>query len=259
MNLILKRPLALIDLETTGLSISNDRIVEISILKLMPDQSQDVLTMRINPEMSIPKQSTEIHKITDDDVKDAPTFAKVAKNLIQFIGNADLSGYNIYKFDLPVIMEEFLRAGVDFSMENRKVVDVQHIFHKMEKRDLSAAYMFYCNKEIVNQHSAEADIKATYEVLLAQVGKYDNIGKSIDELYDFTGRQLENMIDFAGRIVLDDKGVPVFNFGKYKGRSVYDIFEKDSAYYSWMMNGDFPLYTKKKLTELILRWKQKKA
>lgn len=259
MSLLLKRPMAFIDLETTGLSISADRIVEISIMKLMPDGSKDVLTILVNPEMPIPAQSTAIHGITDDDVKDSPSFSKIAKNLVQFIGNADLSGYNIYKFDLPIMMEEFLRTGVDFPMENRKVIDVQHIFHKMEKRDLAAAYKFYCDKEIVNQHHAEADILATYEVLLAQVKKYNEIGKTVEELYDFTGRQMETMLDFAGRFILDEKGNPIFNFGKYKGRSIFEIFEKDPAYYSWMMNGDFPLYTKKKLTELILKWKQQRG
>jgi len=259
MNLTLTRPLAFIDLETTGLNISTDRIVEISVLKLLPDGVKEVFTMVINPEIPIPKQASDIHGFKDEDVKDAPTFAKVGKNILQFIGNADLSGYNIVKFDLPLLVEEFLRVGIDFPIESRKVIDVQHIFHKMEKRDLAAAYKFYCNREIVNQHSAEADITATYEILLAQVDKYNNIGKNIDELYDFTGRQMETLVDLASRLVKDDKGIPVFNFGKYKGRSVFEIFEKDPSYYSWMMKGDFPLYTKKKLTELILKWKQEKA
>lgn len=255
MTIKITKPLVFIDLETTGLSISTDRIVEISILKMNPDQSTEIKTLRVNPEIPIPQESINIHGITDEDVKDEPSFAKVAKTIAQFIGNADISGYNVLKFDIPLLMEEFLRNNIDFNLDGRKIVDVQHIFHKKEKRDLAAAYKFYCNKEIVNQHSAEADIIATKEVLLAQIEKYDDLDNSIDALYDFTGKQSENNVDLAGRIIKDEKGNIVFNFGKYKGQIVTDIFQKDPAYYGWMMKNDFPLYTKKKLTELILTWK----
>lgn len=255
MGLNLKKTIAFIDLETTGLSISNDKIVEISILKLAPDNSVDTLTLRINPDIKISEESIAIHGITEEDVRDEPVFAKVAKNIVKFIGNADISGYNVLKFDLPLLMEEFLRVEVDFNLDNRKVVDVQHIFHKMERRDLKAAYKFYCNKVLENAHSAEADITATKEILLAQVEKYDELDNTVESLSDFTGNQIDNMVDLAGRIMKNEDGEEIFNFGKYKGRKVTDIFDKDPSYYGWMINNDFPLYTKKKLTELILKWK----
>ena len=258
MDLKLTKPLAFIDLEATGLNISKDRIVEIAIVKVLPNGSREKYIQRVNPKKEISEEAYNVHKIAQEELDDEPTFEKIAKTVANFLGNADLSGFNIMKFDLPMIMEEFLRANVEFSLENRKVIDVQHIFHKKEKRDLAAAYRFYCGSEIINQHSAEADVTATLEVLNAQLDKYDDLENNTESLFDFTGRQLENMVDLAGRIVKNSNGDEVFNFGKYKGKKVFDIFEKDSAYYGWMMKGDFPQYTKKKLTELILKWKQER-
>lgn len=255
MSLKLNRPLAFIDLETTGLNLSNDRIVEISILKLHPDQRKEIMTQRINPEILISAEATAIHGITNDDVKNEPSFAKVAGTFISFIANSDLSGYNIVKFDLPMLVEEFLRSNVDFSIEGRKVIDVMNIFRLMEKRDLGAAYKFYCNKEIENRHSAEGDIVATQEVLLAQIEKYEELTGTVDHLYEFTGKPLDSMVDMASRIVMNSKKEAVFNFGKYKDKTLYEIFEKDPSYYHWMLRGDFPLYTKKKMTEYLLKWK----
>lgn len=256
MILNLKRPLAFFDLETTGVNIASDRIVEISILKAMPDGSELVKTKRVNPEMPIPLASSLIHGIYDEDVKDAPTFKEIGNEIAQFLENTDLAGYNSNKFDIPVLMEEFLRAGVDFDIEKRKFVDVQNIFHQMEQRTLKAAYKFYCDKTLKNAHSAEADVKATYEVLLAQVERYEGVewedkggNKSIpvkndiDALHQFTN--LSRPVDFAGRIVYDENGIEVFSFGKHKGRSVGDVFKMEPSYYSWMMQGDFPLYTKR--------------
>jgi DNA polymerase III subunit epsilon len=255
MTLKLNRPLAFIDLETTGLNLANDRIVEISILKMHPDQRKEIMTQRINPEIMISAEATAIHHITNEDVKNEPTFAKVAGTLNNFIANSDLSGYNIVKFDLPLLVEEFLRCGVDFSVEGRKVIDVMNIFKIMEKRDLASAYKFYCDKEIENQHSAEADIIATQEVLMAQIVKYEELTGNVDQLYEFTGKPLDSMIDMASRIVMNNKKEPVFNFGKYKDKTLYEVFEKDPSYYHWMLRGDFPLYTKKKMTEYLLKWK----
>jgi DNA polymerase-3 subunit epsilon len=258
MPIKLTKPLALFDLETTGLNISTDRIIEIAILKLLPSGERESFVQRINPEIEISAESQEIHGISQDDVKDEPVFAKVAKNIVNFIGNADLSGYNVVKFDLPMLVEELLRANVDFSLEGRKVVDVQHIFHMKERRDLAAAFKFYCNKEIVNQHSAKADIEATEEVLQAQIDRYEDIGNTIDNIYEFTGRPLENMVDLAGRMIKNEGGEVVFNFGKHKSKKVFDIFEKDPAYYGWITKNDFPQHTKQKLTELMFKWKQMK-
>jgi DNA polymerase III subunit epsilon len=255
MTLKLNRPLAFIDLETTGLNLANDRIVEISILKLMPDQRKEIITQRLNPEMMISAEATSIHGISNEDVKNEPAFAKVAATLNTFIANSDLSGYNIVRFDLPLLVEEFLRSEVDFSMDGRKVIDVMSIFKLMEKRDLSAAYKFYCDKEIENKHSAEGDIIATQEVLMAQIEKYEQLTGTVDHLYEFTGKPLDSMIDMASRIVYNNKKEPVFNFGKYKDKTLYEIFEKDPSYYHWMLRGDFPLYTKKKMTEYLLKWK----
>jgi DNA polymerase III subunit epsilon len=255
MTLKLNRPLAFIDLETTGLNLANDRIVEISILKMHPDQRKEVMTQRINPGIPISAESISIHHITNEDVANEPSFAKVAGTLNNFIANSDLSGYNIVKFDLPLLMEEFLRAEVDFSVEGRKVIDVMNIYKIMEKRDLASAYKFYCNKEIENQHSAEADIIATQEVLMAQIEKYAELSANVDQLYEFTGKPLDSMVDMASRIVLNSKKEPVFNFGKYKDKTLYEVFEKDPSYYHWMLRGDFPLYTKKKMTEYLLKWK----
>ncbi|SMO68531.1 3'-5' exonuclease [Solitalea koreensis] len=264
MQLKLKRPLAFFDLETTGVNIASDRIVEISILKIMPDGSSEVKTKRVNPLIPIPIESSLIHGIYDEDVKDEASFKQIAKGLAQFLEHSDLAGYNSNKFDVPMLMEEFLRAGVDFDIEGRKLVDVQNIFHQMEQRTLKAAYKFYCNKSIENAHSAEADVKATYEVFLAQLEKYDGVefedksGKKyvpvvndVEALHKFT--YIRDVVDFAGRMVYDVKGRELFNFGKHKGKPVEDVFTTEPTYYDWMMNGDFPLYTKKKLTEIRLR------
>jgi len=256
MILNLKRPLAFFDLETTGVNVASDRIVEISILKAMPDGSEQVKTMRINPEMPIPLSSSLLHGVYDEDIKDAPTFKQVAQEIADFLEDTDLAGYNSNKFDIPVLMEEFLRAGINFDIENRKFVDVQNIFHQMEQRTLKAAYKFYCDRTLENAHSAEADVRATYEVLLAQVQRYDGVewedksgNKSIpvkndvDALHRFTN--LNRPVDFAGRIIYDENGVEVFSFGKHKGKSVVEVFKIEPSYYSWMMQGDFPLYTKR--------------
>lgn len=251
MNLILNKPIVFFDLETTGVNVAADRIVEISILKLHPDGKKEVKTRRVNPEMPIPKGSSEIHGIYDEDVKDEPTFKAIAKSLAQFIGNSDLAGFNSNKFDVPLLMEEFLRVGVDFDLKARKLVDVQNIFHKMEQRTLVAAYKFYCGKELENAHSAEADIKATYEVLESQVDKYDELENNIDFLAEFSTRN--KTADLMGRIIYNEDGIEVFNFGKHKNQPVAEIFEKEPSYYNWMMNGDFPRYTKKVLTEIKLR------
>ena len=251
MKLNLTRPLAFIDLETTGVNVASDRIVEISVLKVMPDHTEEVYTKRLNPGIPIPAGATKIHGISDEDVADAPKFAQLASELIRFIGNSDFGGYNSTKFDIPLLVEEFLRVGVDFDMKGRRFVDVQNIFHKMEQRTLSAAYKFYCDKEIVNAHSAEADIKATYEVLLAQLNKYQDLQNNVDHLHEFSSKT--NNVDLAGRIILNELGQEVFNFGKHKDKPVMDVFKTEPSYFDWMMKGDFPLYTKKVLTAIRLR------
>ncbi len=251
MKLNLKNPLAFFDLETTGVNVAQDRIVELSILKINPNQSTDSKTMRINPTIPIPAESTAIHGITDDDVKDAPTFKQVAKELAVFLKGCDLAGYNSNKFDIPLLIEEFLRADVDMDVKSRKFIDVQVIFHKKEQRTLSAAYQFYCEKSLENAHSAEADINATYEIFQAQLDRYPDLPNDMESLSKFSSHNTN--VDFVGRVVYDDKGRETFNFGKYKGQTVADVFKKDPSYYAWMMNSDFPLYTKKVITELKLR------
>jgi DNA polymerase-3 subunit epsilon len=250
MALQLSRPLVFIDLETTGTNIATDRIVEIAMVKILPDKSKLIKQKLINPQMPIPKGSSDIHGITDDKVKDAPVFKDVANELKQFIDNADLSGYNSNRFDIPLLMEEFLRAGITIDMNNRKMVDVQNIFHMMEKRTLSAAYKFYCDKELIDAHSAEADAAATWEILEAQLDRYGHLGNTVDSVLQFTGE--EKYVDFARRFVLEND-VEVFNFGKHKGRSVAEVLKAEPQYYDWMMKGDFPLHTKQKLTEILNR------
>ena len=250
MPLQLKRPLAFIDLETTGTNLSTDRIVEIAIIKVFPDGSRAVKQKIINPQIPIPKSSSDIHGITDDKVKDAPTFKQVANELKQFIDDADLSGYNSNRFDIPLLMEEFLRAGLDIDMTDRKMVDVQHIFHMMEKRTLGAAYKFYCEKELLDAHSAEADATATWEILEAQLIRYEHLGNSLETILQFTGE--EKFVDFARRFIMDND-VEIFNFGKHKGRPVSEVLKAEPQYYDWMMKGDFPLHTKQKLTEILNR------
>ena len=253
MKLNLKRPIVFFDLETTGVDTAKDRIVEVSMIKIMPDGEEIVRTRRINPQMHIPEQATAIHGITDDDVKDCPTFAQVAKSMAQFIDGCDFGGFNSNRFDLPMLVEEFLRAGVDVDFKNRKFIDVQNIFHKMEQRTLVAAYKFYCDKNLEEAHSAEADTRATYEVLMAQLDRYPELQNDVAALADFSERG--QTADFAGRIGYNDKQEEVFDFGKYKGRRVEDVFREEPSYYAWMMNGDFPLYTKKVITEIYLRLK----
>jgi DNA polymerase-3 subunit epsilon len=264
MELNLTKPIAIFDLESTGLKVAVDRIVEISIVKVMPGGDQKILTKKINPTIPIPAKTTEIHGISDEDVKDAPTFAELANELNQFLDNCDLAGYNSNKFDIPLLVEEFLRTNVDFELKGRRFIDVQNIFHKMEPRTLKAAYQFYCGSELVNNHSAEADALATYEILKSQLDKYkgvtikDKKGKvtepivnNMDALSKFSV-QFKNA-DLIGHIVFNEDNVEVFNFGKNKGKSVELVFEKEQSYYDWMMKGDFPLSTKKLITAIKLR------
>jgi len=263
-ELNLTRPIAFFDLETTGVNVASDRIVEISILKISPDGTKEIKTKRINPGMPIPPSSSEIHGIYDADVANEPTFKAIAKSLADFLKNCDLAGYNSNKFDIPVLAEEFLRAEIDFDVSNRRFVDVQNIFHQMEQRTLKAAYKFYCGKEIINAHSAQADIEATFEVFLAQLEKYKGVeftdkkgNKStpvvndIKALHDFTN--INKNADLAGRIIFNEQGVEVFNFGKHTAKPVEQVLKDEPSYYAWMMNGDFPLYTKKVLTDIKLR------
>ena len=250
MKLNLRRPIAFIDLETTGVNVSSDHIVEISVLKINPNGIEEWMISRINPEMPIPPKSTEIHGITDADVANAPKFREIAKNLATFLAGSDLAGFNAIKFDIPVLAEEFLRVNIDFNFLERKYVDVQVIFHKKEQRTLTAAYKFYCGKELENAHSSKADTQATYEVLQAQLDMYGDLENDVEKLADFSA--YNNLVDFAGRIIYDENGVEVFNFGKHKGKTVEEVFRDDPSYYSWMMNGDFPLYTKRILTKLKL-------
>ncbi len=251
MKLNLKNPIAFIDLETTGVNVAKDRIVEICIVKVMPNGNEEVKTYRVNPGMPIPPQSTEVHGITDADVANEPTFKEIGKTIAKYLEGCDLAGYNSNRFDFPLLAEEFLRNDIDFDMKKRKFVDVQTIFHKMEQRTLVAAYRFYCNKELEGAHGAEADTKATYEVLKAQLDKYPDLNNDIAELAEFSSQKRN--VDFAGFIVYDENGVETFNFGKNKGIAVEKVLETQPGYYSWIMNSDFPLYTKKVLTEIKLR------
>lgn len=251
MQLNLKNPIVFFDLETTGISIATDRIVEISILKINVDGSREERNHRVNPQMPIPAQSSAIHGITDKDVKDCPLFKEIARSIAAFIDKCDIGGFNSNKFDIPLLAEEFIRAGIDFDIKKRKFVDVQTIFHKMEKRTLEAAYKFYCNKSLENAHSAQADTLATYEVLLAQLDRYPELQNDIDFLADFSSHN--KSADLAARIVFNEKNEEVFNFGKYKGRKVAEVFDTDQGYYGWMMNGDFSQDTKKVITAIKLR------
>jgi DNA polymerase III subunit epsilon len=251
LELKLKRPIVFLDLETTGINVSTDRIVEISLLKISTKGKEQWMTSRVNPEMPIPPKVTAIHGISDSDVADAPKFREIAKNVALFMEGCDLAGYNAVKFDIPVLAEEFLRVNIDFNFAKRRYVDPQVIFYKKEQRTLSAAYQFYCRKDLEHAHSAEADTAATYEVLKAQLDRYADLENDIEKLALFSA--FNNNVDFAGRIIYDENGVEVFNFGRYKGRPVIEVFTEDPSYYSWMMNGDFPLYTKRVLTEIKLR------
>jgi DNA polymerase-3 subunit epsilon len=252
----LKKPLAFIDLETTGVNLGTDRILEIAIVKILTDGTRSVKRKLINPGIPIPKASSDIHGITDDMVKDAPLFKQVAQELKQMLDGCDFAGYNSNRFDIPLLMEEFLRAQVDFDMKNRKLLDVQNIFHKMEPRTLGAAYRFYCNKTLEGAHSAEVDATATYEILEAQIEKYPDLGNTVDAILKVIGE--DQVVDFARRFVMEN-GVEVFNFGKYKGRPVADVLKSEPQYYDWMMKGDFPQHTKQKLTEIYTRTMLKKS
>ena len=251
MELNLKKPIIFFDLETTGVNISHDRIIELSYIKVYPNGTEEEKSMRINPEMSIPAESTAIHHITDEDVADKPTFKQIAKELAKVFEGCDIAGYNSNRFDIPLLMEEFLRAGINIELSRQKFVDVQTIFHKMEQRTLSAAYKFYCNGDLENAHSANADTRATYEVLKAQLDRYPNLKNDVEFLSNFSS--FKKNVDLMGRIVYNEQGVEVFNFGKYKGVSVKEVFERrDPSYYAWMMNGDFALDTKRVITKIKL-------
>lgn len=263
MKLNLRNPLCFFDLETTGVNISQDRIIEIAVIKIMPNGEILRKNNVLNPTIPIPLESSAIHGIYNDDVKDKPTFKEVAKEYAKFFEGADLGGFNILKFDIPILVEEFLRHDVEFDFSRKKIIDAQKIFHLMEKRTLSAAYQFYCNKQIADAHTAEADTEATMEVLIAQVARYegrdvtDGLGKKIGEIKNdmeaLSKITSTALVDLAGRMVLNDKGEEIFNFGKHKNKSVTEIFKQEPSYYDWMMNGDFPLDTKRKLTEIKLR------
>ena len=256
MKLQLTRPLAFIDLETTGVNISTDRIVEIAIVKIGTDGTRQVKRKLINPQIPIPASSSAIHGITDDMVKEAPTFKQAANELKQFIDSCDLGGYNSNRFDIPMLLEEFLRIGMDFSIDGRKLVDVQKVFHMMEQRTLSAAYKFYCQKSLDGAHSAEVDAVATWEVLEAQVERYPQIGNTVESIVKFTGE--DDIVDFARRFVKEN-GIEIFNFGKHKGKPVVQVLKEEPQYYDWMMKGDFAMNTKQKLTEILNRTLVKKT
>jgi len=262
MKLNLKIPLCFFDLETTGVNVTQDRIVEIAVIKVMPNGEIIRKTNRVNPTIPIPAESSVIHGITNEDVADKPTFKELAKDYAKFFEGSDMAGFNILKFDVPVLVEEFLRAGVEFDYSRKKIIDAQKIFHMMEKRTLSAAFKFYCGKEMIDAHSAEADTQATMDVLLAQIARYDNqpvldglgntvgiIKNDMEELNKLTS---SDMVDLGGRMVKNEKGEPVFNFGKHKNKPVLTVLREEPSYYDWMMNGDFPLDTKRRLTELKL-------
>jgi DNA polymerase III subunit epsilon len=263
MNLNLKNTIAFFDLEATGINVSTDRIVEISIIKIHADGSEEVKTLKINPTIPIPLESSLIHGIYDKDVKDAPTFKQAAKELFDFFGTSDLAGFNVLKFDIPLLVEEFLRAGIDFDLDKRNLLDAQKIFHMMEKRNLSAAYKFYCGKTLENAHSAEADTRATYEIFKAQISKYE--GETAEDLLGNKVGVIENdmkkihdllnekMVDLAGRFVFNQDGEECFNFGKHKGKTIAQVLKEEPSYYDWMIRGEFPLDTKRKFTQARLK------
>jgi DNA polymerase-3 subunit epsilon len=256
MKLQLTRPIAFIDLETTGINITTDRIVEIAIVKILQDGEKQVKRKLINPLMPIPQSSSDIHGITDIMVKDAPSFKQVANEIKQFIEGCDLGGYNSNRFDIPILLEEFLRVGIDYTLEGKKLVDVQKVFHMMEQRTLGAAYKFYCQKTLEGAHGAEADATATWEVLEAQIERYPQIGVTVESIVKFTGE--DDLVDLARRFV-KDKGIEVFNFGKHKGKPVTQVLKEEPQYYDWMMKGDFPINTKQKLTEMFNKTLLKKG
>ena len=251
MKLNLKKPIAFFDLETTGISITHDRIVEIAVLKIHPNGLKETKTWLVNPTIPIPKEASDIHGIKDEDVADKPTFKEIAKKVDEFMSDCDLGGFNSNRFDIPLLVEELLRVDIDFKIPSRKFVDVQTIFHKMEQRNLTAAYKFYCGKSLENAHSAEADITATYEVLEAQIDRYEELQNDVNFLSEFSSHN--NNVEVAGRIIYNDKMVEVFNFGKYKCRPVEEVLKTDPGYYGWLLKGDFSLHTKKVMSEIRLR------
>lgn len=257
MNLKLKRPLVFFDLETTGVNIGTDRIVEISILKVHPNGNKESYTWLVNPEIEIPAEAIAVHGITNEKVVTEPTFKELAAKVSDLIADCDLAGFNSNRFDIPLLAEELMRAGIDFDMDNRKAVDVQVIYHKKEKRNLSAGYQFYCGKELEGAHSAEADTLATYEILNAQVEKYEDLESTVDALSEYSSHS--KRADFAGFILFNDNKQEIFSFGKYKGRLVEDVLKENPGYNSWIQNADFPLYTKKLLQKISDRLRKPKT
>lgn len=257
MNLKLEKPLVFFDLETTGVNIGTDKIVEISILKVFPNGNKESKTWLVNPEVEIPKSASDIHGITNEKVVTEPTFKELAPKISEMIEGCDLAGFNSNRFDIPLLAEELMRAGIDFDMKNRKAIDVQVIFHKKEQRTLSAGYQFYCGKELEGAHGAEADTNATYEILLAQIEKYEDIENSVDALSEFSSHT--KRADFAGFILFNDKDQEIFSFGKYKNRTVEEVLKENPGYNAWMQNADFPLYTKKVLREIKERMSAPKS
>ncbi|HTO37752.1 MAG TPA: 3'-5' exonuclease [Brumimicrobium sp.] len=255
MSLNLKKALCVFDIESTGLDVSQDRIVEISILKVTPSGEESSLTLRLNPEIKISAESTSIHGITDEDVANEPTFKDSAEKIALYIGDADLAGYNSNKFDIPMLVEEFLRAEYDFDMANRNCIDVQNIFHKMEQRTLVAAYKFYCDRELVDAHSAFADVEATYEVLKAQIVRYKELENDVKFLAEFSENNKFKTADFAGRLAYNDNDEIMYNFGKHKGKTIAEVDKTETGYYGWMMQSNFPLYTKQVLKQEMDRLK----
>jgi len=263
MELNLRNPIAFFDLETTGINVAKDSIIELCFIKHFPNGKQKRYNQRINPKIPIPSESSLIHGIYDKDVKDMPLFKDIAKELAKFLEGTDLAGFSIINFDVPMLMEEFLRVEVDFDISKKKIVDTQKIFHLMEKRNLSSAYKFYCNKELINAHSAEADTLASLEILKSQISKYEgkkvetNLGEELGILKNDMGRlhqiTMSNKLDLAGRIMRNSEGIEVFNFGKYKGKAVEEVFKREPQYYDWIMKGDFPLDTKKHVTQIKLK------
>lgn len=251
MSLKLHKPICFFDLETTGINVGKDRIVEISVLKVYPNGNKESKTLRVNPEIPISAEAASVHGITNEDVANEPVFKQIAPQIWEMMKDSDIAGYNSNRFDIPLLVEEFLRNGFDFDLDKHRFVDVQVIFFKKEPRDLSAAYKFYCGKTLENAHSAAADVEATYEIFKAQIEKYDDLENDIKFLSEFTTQR--STADLAGFIGINDKGAEIFNFGKYKGQSVIEILEKDQGYYGWIQNADFPLYTKKVLTKIRLK------
>jgi len=259
MSLLLTKPLCVFDLETTGLQITKDRIVQIGIIKIEPNGNQIELSQLINPEIIIPEETIAIHGITNEKVSNEPTFREFAPTLTSFINDSDLAGYNSNKFDIPILAEELLRCGIEFNLGNRNFVDVQNIFHKMEQRTLAAAYQFYCNKEIKNAHDALYDTKATLEVLIAQTKRYEQLSKDIKGLAEFSRISTNEIVDFAGRLAKNEKGEIIYNFGKHKGKTLEQVMSQEPGYYGWMLEADFPLHTKQCLKEEMAKLKNVKS